>query len=469
MIRKNFKTLLASLVFFVSFFLASSAAVAQDDYLYDWRVLEFRSEARVQENTDIEITEKISVNFSHEKHGIYRTIPYRYYDQHGFSRSVFLNILSVENERGENYKFETSHSGGEVTVKIGDPEKAVTGNQTYIIRYRASNILNFFADKAELYFNVNGNSWQVPIDKISAMVTLPGNNQIVDKKFFLGRYGEDDNSRIKIESEDPLFISAENLAAGNGLTYVINWPKEITPKPAFSRQALWWFLTNSIFLLPVLLLIFLMCMLYKYGVDPRGRIMIVPEFSPPKNLSLLEVGILIDEKADNHDFTAIIIDLAVNGFLKIKEIEKKKLVGKSNDYELIKIKEYDGADDSKRRIMTEIFKVKNSVLLSLLSKEGRLYFAKSQIEKAAFSKLTKEKYFSRSPWFIKGIYYGVGMFLIILAFILPALLDQYFTFSATMISIAISAVLLFIFGKYMPQRGKKGIVAKEQIEGFKLY
>jgi uncharacterized membrane protein len=59
--------------------------------------------------------------------------------------------------------------------------------------------------------------------------------------------------------------------------------------------------------------------------------------------------------------------------------------------------------------------------------------------------------------------------LIVLAFILPALLDRYFTFSATMISIAVSAVLLFIFAKYMPQRSRRGVLIKEQIQGFKLY
>jgi uncharacterized membrane protein len=212
-----------------------------------------------------------------------------------------------------------------------------------------------------------------------------------------------------------------------------------------------------------------MYMLYRYGVDPKGRATIAPEFSPPKDLNLLEIGIMIDEKADNHDFTAIIIDLAVSGYLKIKEIERKKLVGKGRDYELIKIKDYLGSDSSKKKIMSGIFVDKNSVLLSSLTKEGKMSSVKSQIEKDAYSRLTKEKFFSRSPQLIKGMYYGVATILIILAFILPALLDRYFTFGATMTSIAISAVLLFIFAKYMPQRSKKGVLIKEQIEGFKLY
>jgi hypothetical protein len=444
-------------------------ASAQDDYSYDWRILEFSSEADIQKNSDVVIIENILVNFSDDKHGIYRTIPYHYYDRYGLSRSIFLKFLSVENEKGESYKFETNYSGGEATIKIGDPEKTVAGNQTYVIKYRLSNVLNFFGDKAEFYFNVNGNDWQVPIDKISAVVVLPDDRMVSDKKFFLGRYGDDDASRIQVEDESPLSISAKNLAVSEGLTYVVNWPEEITPKPKFTRLALWWFFSNSIFLFPVLLLIFLMYMLYRYGIDPKGRITIAPEFSPPKDLSILEIGIMIDEKADNHDFTAMIIDLAVGGFLKIREIEKKKFFGKGNDYELIKIKEYGGPDDSKKKIMFGVFGDKDSVLLSSLTKEGKMSSVKNQIEKDAYFRLTKEKYFSRSPQLIKGIYYGVATLLIILAFVLPAILDRYFTFSATMISIAISAVLLFIFAKYMPQRSKKGVLVKEQIEGFKLY
>jgi len=453
----------------IYFFLVPTLASAQDDYSYDWRILEFSSEADIQKNSDVVIIENILVNFSDDKHGIYRTIPYHYYDRYGLSRSIFLKFLSVENEKGESYKFETNYSGGEATIKIGDPEKTVAGNQTYVIKYRLSNVLNFFGDKAEFYFNVNGNDWQVPIDKISAVVVLPDDRMVSDKKFFLGRYGDDDASRIQVEDESPLSISAKNLAVSEGLTYVVNWPEEITPKPKFTRLALWWFFSNSIFLFPVLLLIFLMYMLYRYGIDPKGRITIAPEFSPPKDLSILEIGIMIDEKADNHDFTAMIIDLAVGGFLKIREIEKKKFFGKGNDYELIKIKEYGGPDDSKKKIMFGVFGDKDSVLLSSLTKEGKMSSVKNQIEKDAYFRLTKEKYFSRSPQLIKGIYYGVATLLIILAFVLPAILDRYFTFSATMISIAISAVLLFIFAKYMPQRSKKGVLVKEQIEGFKLY
>jgi uncharacterized membrane protein len=468
MIKKILKTFF---VLFVSacFFLASASVIAQDDYSYDWRILEFESEANVLENSDVEITEKITVNFSYDRHGIYRTIPYRYYDRFGFSRNIFLKVLSVENEKGEDYKFEKNYSGGEMTIKIGDPGKTVVGNQTYLIKYRLSNVLNFFGDRAEFYFNVNGNDWQVPIDKISATVALPNDSVISNKKFFLGRYGDDDSSRVQIKNESPLSISAENLAAGEGLTYVVDWSEKITPRPKLTRLALWWFYSNSIFLFPVFLLIFLMYVLYKYGIDPKGRVTIAPEFSPPKDLSLLEIGIMIDEKADNHDFTAIIIDLAVNGFLKIKEIEKKKLIGKGSDFELIKIKDYTGPDSSKKKIMSGIFTGKNSVLLSSLAKEGKMSSVKSQIEKDAYSRLVKEKYFSRSPQLIKGIYYGVATLLIVLAFILPALLDRYFTFSATMISIAVSAVLLFIFAKYMPQRSRRGVLIKEQIEGFKLY
>lgn len=468
MIKNLLKTFL---VFFVAvcFFLAPALVFAQDNYSYDWRVLEFRSEANVAKNSDVEITEKISVNFSYDKHGIYRTIPFRYYDRYGLSRSIFLKVLSVENETGDNYNFETNYSGGEATIKIGDPEKTVVGNQTYVIKYRLSNVLNYFGDKAEFYFNVNGNDWQVPIDKISATLVLPNDSAISDKKFFLGRYGDDDASRVQVENESPLTISAKNLTAGEGLTYTVNWPEEITPKPKFSRLALWWLYSNLIFLFPILLLVFLMFMLYRYGVDPKGRATIVPEFSPPTDLNLLEIGIMIDEKADNRDFTAIIIDLAVSGFLKIKEIEKKKLLSKSRDYELIKIKEYSDSDSSKKKIMSGIFTDKNSVLLSSITKEGKMSSVKSQVEKDAYSRLVKEKYFSRSPQLIKGIYYGVATLLIVLAFILPALLDRYFTFSATMISIAVSAVLLFIFAKYMPQRSRRGVLIKEQIEGFKLY
>jgi hypothetical protein len=46
------------------------------------------------------------------------------------------------------------------------------------------------------------------------------------------------------------------------------------------------------------------------------------EYEPPDNLKPAEVGVLVDEYADDRDIVATIIDLAIRGYLKIKSLEE---------------------------------------------------------------------------------------------------------------------------------------------------
>jgi hypothetical protein len=66
-------------------------------------------------------------------------------------------------------------------------------------------------------------------------------------------------------------------------------------------------------------------MLYEYflyGRDPRINRSIMVEYEPPDNLKPAEVGVLVDEYADDRDIVATIIDLAIRGYLKIKPLEE---------------------------------------------------------------------------------------------------------------------------------------------------
>ena len=457
------------------FFLGVGKINAQDPPVYDWYVSNFDSTVNIVSDQNIEVTEKITADFLVPKHGIYRTIPYRYEDNRGQGRSIFLDFISITDENGQPDKFSQSYSGGVLTCKIGDENLTLTGEKTYIIKYRLSNLLNYYdnltspekAGQAELYFNVNGNDWSVPIKKISLSIILPDSQAPKENKYYLGFFGEQNSSRVKVESGTPYKISAENVEPGEELTIVSRWEAMLTPRPDSSQRFLWFLAANGIYLMPIFLLLLLLILLLKYGHDPLGRGTIAPAFEPPKNLSLLEIGTIADERVDNRDLSATIISFATNGYLKIEEIGSKRIL-RRKDYEIIKIKEFSGNPDDEY-IFSTLFADKKALKLSEAGKEGKLSKVKNQIEDRVYKTMVKRKFFSRNPKIIKGVYIGIGIFCIFSVFIFPALLDRFFTITASALSFLAAAGLFFIFARYMPQRTKEGVLLKEQVEGFKLY
>src|SRR2546430_11462590 len=59
-------------------------------------------------------------------------------------------------------------------IRIGSADVMLSpGRHVYEITYRTSRQLGFFSDHDELYWNVNGNGWTFPFDRLSAEVRLP--------------------------------------------------------------------------------------------------------------------------------------------------------------------------------------------------------------------------------------------------------------------------------------------------------
>src|SRR5262249_44471017 len=75
---------------------------------------------------------------------------------------------------------------------------------------------------------------------------------------------------------------------------------------------------------PLLAFAFMFGRWRKFGNDPRGRGVIVPEYEPPKGLTALTSDFLLQEKLRNLALSAAIIELATNRYITIYEIIKNK-------------------------------------------------------------------------------------------------------------------------------------------------
>src|SRR4030042_790665 len=151
----------------------------------------FHSDITIHEDSSFIVKETIDVKFHRSRHGIYREIPFKYRDDFGKIMETPMEVLSVTDGRRKTWKYKVKKMGHVVNIRIGDENKYVSGNQTYVITYQVENAILFFNNHDELYWNVTGNDWKAPIGEASADVTLTVKNKSKDlwAAGYTGRYG----------------------------------------------------------------------------------------------------------------------------------------------------------------------------------------------------------------------------------------------------------------------------------------
>ena len=281
--------------------------------------------------------------------GFIERFHFKYRDELGKTMETPIKVLSVTDGSEKPWKFKVEKTGNRINIRIGNANKYVSGNQTYVITYQVENAILFFDDHDELYWNVTGNDWKAPIREASADVTLS-----VKKKSknlwaagYEGRYGSKEECDFETYDNSGKFFTKRNLNVGEGLTIAFGWDKGLVSPPSSWKRFLWTIniKENWVFLFPIFSLIYMFNLWYRKGRDPKVRESVSVMYEPPKfdnqPLTPAEVGTLIDEKLDPRDITSTIVGLAVKGYIKIEETKKEGLIFDTKDYYLKKVKGHD--------------------------------------------------------------------------------------------------------------------------------
>ena len=294
----------------------------------DERILSFHSDVRVFEDGMIEVTETIKVRAEGDqiRRGIYRDFPVEYRDRFGNNYEVAVEPLAVQrNEKRES--FHTVRNQRDIRVYFGSSDRLIpTGIHTYTYRYRARRLLGFFQEHDELYWNVTGNRWAFPIDKASATVYLvfdaPRDKVIAEA--YTGRLGSkgQDYSHYVDEAGAVHFAANNSLPSAHGMTIVVGWPKGFVAEPTVLQRIGWLLSDNRSLLIAVLgfvlLLAYYIPVWRKEGKDPEQGV-IITRYDPPKDFSPASLRYIRQMYYDDKVMTAAIVNLAVKGYLTIKE------------------------------------------------------------------------------------------------------------------------------------------------------
>lgn len=458
-----FRNLICLLGIFI--FLSSSALAYTETYTENWEISSFHSEINLQENFEATIKEEINADFTNEGHrGILRAIPYSYRIGLNETYEINLNFLSATNENGRPWETDVYRMDGYLNI-----EATIANNQiiykpaTFIFEYTAQNVIIPFLTSNEFSWNVNSTDVPVPTKNLSATITLPENLTEESLEFicFTGAYGlKGTDCEWEQTGNTVTFTATRDLAPYEGLTVAIKFP--IT----FSTIILRVLKTFWALFLPIIVFFIMLYLWIKKGRDDKTlKTTIIPHYQAPEGLSPTETGTLIDEKLDPRDITATIIDFAIRGYIRINEIEKKRLLGSTTDYELELIKPYETKKEFERLIMEAIFstnKTGEKVKISSLQNSFPRHIKK--IRKSVMTQMVNDGFFPRNPHSVRETYTGIGGVIVFITVWLSEILSI-----ITILGIVISGGIVAIFGRNMPKKTEKGTETYYKLRGLYEY
>jgi uncharacterized membrane protein len=467
--HKNRRSALCTYALLTLAFLALAANAASARTL---TIQNFHTVVTITPDGTVDVVESIQAHFAGAWNGLYRTIPVEYSTPQGLNYSLFVDVVSVADDAGNSLRYDSSHTGGYLQLKIYVPN-ATDVTKTIVVHYRTSDALRFFPDHDELYWNVTGNDWDEAIQAASADITLPTGVTGLRSTAYTGAYGSSaQDARIETSGSTVSVAMTRALAFHEGLTVVVGWDKGFVHEPTASEKIIEFLRSNWPLVLPFVAFFIMFWIWFTHGRDPR-RNPIAVKYEPPDDLTPGEVGTLVDSAAAMRDITATLVDLAVRGYITIEQKEDKTMMGlHSNKTYMFHMKkpasEWKGLKSHELSLLAALFS--NGVLeaVNLAALQNHFYKELPEIKDGMLDSMLDHGYYLHRPdnvrggWMAGGLVTGVllpvfgnaiagGMGMAPLPFIVSGIA---------------TGLVMLIFGYFMPARTDKGERALEGALGF---
>lgn len=140
------------------------------------RVTRLAVAIRLDAQGGMDVTETYDYQFNTAgRHGLrrYVTTEMGYDSSRDQHRHYALSGVRVSSPSGAPTDMTLSTTGSATQIRVGSPRRTVTGDQQYVLRYHLDKVVNKQQDGVELYWNVLGQYWEVPFDRVDVTVTGP--------------------------------------------------------------------------------------------------------------------------------------------------------------------------------------------------------------------------------------------------------------------------------------------------------
>ena len=452
--KRFFFAVLLGLIAFVLPYKVS--AQSDSDYIKN-----FASEITFNQDASVDISETIDYVFTSYRHGIYREIPTNYKTEGSFTRPTLLKLkklyyFETTNPSDKYDSYEKSSSNGYTIFKIGDAEETIIGDYTYVIDYKLTYAVNYFDDHDELYLNITGNGWEVPIQNVEATVNLPG--EITDSRCYTGYYEETyTNCTIeKVSDSNTLTVTARPLDIYEGLTVVVAMPKG-TVADTTAQQRFQTVLANLgiLLVIPVIVLVIVLAKIF----NKNKKLTIIPHYDAPKGMNPLIATYVYKKNLPNNGISAEIIYLAINKYIKIRQLTEK-------DYELIKTEKTPPEDSDELKLYNGLFEGGDTISLKKLS--TKFFNTITTLRGSLDKRMYDEGYFSKKQSNISGGFLAIGVIGLFLIFASAGFFSDHAAMS-WFFGLLLSFIVIVIFATQIDKRDTKGNELFYELEGLKMY
>lgn len=270
----------------------------------------------VNDDNTFDITEKIKVNFSSSRHGIFRKLPLK--------NSIIRNDGTKSNNRATitnievSEEFSTYKENKYEVIKIGSASSTVVGKHTYTIKYKYGIGKDPLKNADELYFNLIGNEWDTSIENLSFKITMP---KEFDKNLLgitSGSKGSTNTSNVYYNVNGNVIsgYTLRTLNSGDGVTVRLTLPEGYFANAKSTTSPFIYLMI----IVPVICLIITLILWYKYGKD--DKVIETVEFYPPEGYNSAEISFLYKGKVEDNDIVSLLIYLANKGYLEIENTSK---------------------------------------------------------------------------------------------------------------------------------------------------
>jgi uncharacterized membrane protein len=462
------RALVAGALAALAWLFAAAPALAQRTLV----IQNFDATIDVSPDGSIVVEEVIVPRFTGSWNGIYRTIPIQYRTPQGLNYTLRLDVESITDAEGRDLKYESSRERHYRKLKIWVPG-ATDATRTVKVRYRVANGLRFFEEHDELYWNVTGDEWEVPIESATARVNLPAGVTGVRATAFRGAYGSTEQSAVSIDGPLVTVRTERGLGFREGLTVVVGWNPGVVHRPTTAERAANLAYSNLPLLLPPLVLFGMWRLWRARGRDPE-LLPIAAQYEPPAQMTPAELGTLVDGKPDMRDITSTIVDLAVRGYLHITETKSEHLFGlfSNRDYTFT-LKQPRGTwatlQPHERDMLGAMFGADETVTLSDL--KNKFYKHLPKLKNELYGRLVRDGFYTGRPDRVRILYIVLGIIVGAGLAVLSGTLMSAFGMQPVSAVIAgiLSGLVIVLFGWFMPSRTVRGTRELEKVLGFQEF
>lgn len=290
------------------------------------KINSFHSDINIQLDGSVIITE--TLNIRHEgksiRKGLVRSLP--------INSGEKYKLISVKRNGKPEPSF-VEQPYGFYEINTGDDSFLPSpADSTFEITYQVWNILRKYDSHDELYWNVTGDDWSIPISKASATVHLPQNVQMTKEKSFAGSFNSKNAANYHGNGQ---WSAPHPLFKGEHLTIVVGFTPNIINITTPPKNEYSFFNTNisnetykRITILYILFLGYCITVWYLKGRDPASHA-IMPLFDAPKDISASTAYLLMNQgKWSATGTLAALVQMIQNGFLTTHHQEEDKFLSK---------------------------------------------------------------------------------------------------------------------------------------------